>query len=357
VRAVVEVVEQKLGCSTVFFDEWFEYFLAGADADLKLERIYGEGCALAVVCVSERYGSKPWTRAEYGAIRARYMKAQESQDERARLGILPIRVGDGEVEGILFNTIAPDIRSKTPFEAAQLIIDRLRLVVGEGAAPVPDWPEQPPPLRWLMADYCEVRGAFEHLLTRTASFRFLPLRGPSEVGKTHITNQMLGNALEVPDLACGRFDFKGITDLDAEVRAFVQQLDVPLPRADLRLNERLGHILDELKRVRRPALLLFDTYEAAGEVRDWVEKQLLPSLIRATWLRVVIVGQHVPEPVGAIWEAVSSRPITLYPPPPEDWFFFGQQHDPEITLEFVRQAHRLCSGRVSTLADLCRPKR
>ena len=29
VRAIAEAVERELGQATVFFDEWFEYFLAG----------------------------------------------------------------------------------------------------------------------------------------------------------------------------------------------------------------------------------------------------------------------------------------------------------------------------------------
>ena len=125
---------------------------------------------------------------------------------------------------------------------------------------------------------------------------------------------MLANALRIPDLACGRFDFKGTTDMDAEVRAFVQDLGVPLPPADRQLNERLGHILGELKQRARPAFIVFDTYEAAGEAQDWVEKQLLPSLIRATWLRVVIAGQRVPEVAGAIWASVACRPAPACAP-------------------------------------------
>ena len=46
VRAVVEVVERELGSPNVFFDEWFEHYIAGGDADLKLQQIYGERCAL-----------------------------------------------------------------------------------------------------------------------------------------------------------------------------------------------------------------------------------------------------------------------------------------------------------------------
>jgi hypothetical protein len=360
VRAVVEVVEQELGAPNVFFDEWFEHYIAGGDADLKLQQIYVERCVLAVICISERYGGKPWTSAEYSAIRARYMMAQGSQHERDRLGILPIRVGDGEVDGILFNTIVPDIRQRTPPETAKLIIDRLHLILPnlrEDFPAGPKWPEHALPARWPMADHVDARLAFENLLTSKSSFRFLPVQGPSEVGKTRVTMQMFGNALHVPGLACGRFDFKGTTDMDSEVRSFVQQLGVPVPSNNLRLNQRFGEILDALRRRSWPALLIFDTYEAAGEARDWVEKQLLPGLIRTSCLRVVIAGQRVPEPAGAVWDAVSSSVISLQAPQADDWFGFSQQHKPAITLDFVRQAHHFCNGKPSVLAELLGPKR
>jgi len=49
VRAIAEAVEGRLGSGTVFLDEWFEHYLAGDDADLTLQDIYGRRCALAVV--------------------------------------------------------------------------------------------------------------------------------------------------------------------------------------------------------------------------------------------------------------------------------------------------------------------
>ena len=142
------------------------------------------------------------------------------------------------------------------------------------------WPELPMPLLWPMADHSHVREAFESLLQRNAPYRFLPIRGPSGTGKSHITRQMLANALRTPGLACGRFDFKGTTGIGDEVPSFVQDLEVPVPSANLQLNERLGHILMALRQRARPAFLVFDTYEAAGEAKHWVEKQLLPGLIR-----------------------------------------------------------------------------
>jgi hypothetical protein len=83
-----------------------------------------------------------------------------------------------------------------------------------------------------MADHNGVREAFACLLARDTTWRFLPILGPTETGKSHITNQMLANALRIDGLACGRFGFKGTTGMDAEVRAFVQDLGVPLPPAN-----------------------------------------------------------------------------------------------------------------------------
>lgn len=361
VRAIAEAVEKAIGSGNVFFDEWFEYYIAGQGADLKLQEIYGERCALAVVCVSERYGSKPWAQAEHEAIRARMMKSRGSADTREQAAVLPIRVGDGDVKGIPFNAVIPDVRDRTVDKTAELIVGRLRFIIPElriGRSPSLaglSWPEMQTPLLWPMADHRSVREAFAHLLDREASWRFLPIYGPTETGKSHITRQMLANALRMPSLACGRFDFKGTTGMDAEVRAFVQELGVPLPPANLQLNERLGHILDGLKQRSRPAFLVFDTYEAAGEAQDWVEKQLLPSLIRATWLRVVIAGQRVPESHGAVWASVARAPLQLVPPPTADWFEYSKHHRPGFTLADVETACRLASNKASLLAQLLGP--
>ena len=361
VRSIAEAVERKLGRGTVFLDEWFLHYIAGNDADLKLQKLYGEQCELAVVCVSKRYGDKPWTIAEHAAIRARQMKLQASKIKGDEHRMLPIRVGEGEIDGILFNAILIDGCGKSSDETAELIVDRLFLIIPNlqlEPAPLPadtSWLETPPLLDWPMADHCGVREAFGCLLTRNAHRRYLPIRGPSETGKSHITQQMLANALRIPNLPCGRFDFKGTTDMDAVVRAFVQNLDVPLPPAGCRLDERLARILATLKQRAQPALLIFDTYEAAGETRDWVEKELLPSLIRANWLRVIIAGQCVPPDAGAVWASTACATLQLVSPPPEDWLTFGRSHKPGITLDFVRQAHKYCSGKASLLAQLLGP--
>lgn len=131
VHSIAKAVEKELGLSTVFLDAWYEYFIAGHDGDLKLQRIYEEDCKLAVICVSENYGNKPWTKAEHAAIRARNMRAEQSIDGREKYGVLPIRVGDGDVPGIPFTTIVPDVRQKSIDDTAKLIIQRLKLICPE----------------------------------------------------------------------------------------------------------------------------------------------------------------------------------------------------------------------------------
>jgi hypothetical protein len=158
VRAIAAAVERRLGPSSVFFDEWFEFYIAGDDADVKLQRIYGAGCELAVVCVSATYGRKAWTRAEHRAIRSRLMLSHADEDPRQPDRVLPIRVGEGDVNGIPFNTIAPDVRERTPDQIAELIVDRLQFVMGaagpgtgvitaqgSGASAAPPAPRAPAP--------------------------------------------------------------------------------------------------------------------------------------------------------------------------------------------------------------------
>lgn len=209
-----------------------------------------------------------------------------------------------------------------------------------------------------MANHYEARDAFSKLLQHNAPWRYLSLRGPSEVGKTHITHQMLANALRLKNpsnLACGRFDFKGTSDVDAEMNIFIQNLNISLPFMSSRLNEQFSNIFSALKTNAKPALLIFDTYEAASrEAQNWVEKQLLPSIIRNSWLRIVIVGKHVPER-NVIWEDDASPILELFPPPPVDWFEYGKKYRADLTLELVEKGCLLARNRASLLAQLFGP--
>lgn len=128
VRSVAEAVEERLGYGKVFLDAWYEYYISGFEADLRLQNIYQKRTELVVSCISERYGNKQWTLAEFEAIRALKMQLSGSEAERDSLRILPLRVGEGDVRGIFVNVICPDIREKPVAQTAELIINRLRLI-------------------------------------------------------------------------------------------------------------------------------------------------------------------------------------------------------------------------------------
>jgi hypothetical protein len=208
------------------------------------------------------------------------------------------------------------------------------------------WPDRAPALSWPMADHSAVRDAFAQLITREAAVRYLSIQGPSETGKSHITKELLVNAMHIDGLACGRFDFKGMSDVESELSLLVDNLDVPIPPPASTLNQRLSGVLTSLRQRGRPALMIFDTFEQAGEAASWVD-QLLVDLIRAPYLRIVIAGQRVPER--------GRRTIRLTLPAPEDWHEYGRLHKPEIDLEFVRTAHECCRGKASVLAQLLGP--
>jgi len=135
VREIAEVVEQRLGWGTVFLDEWFEEALAGAAADLKLQKIYSDEADIVVFCASKEYDEKKWTIVEWDAIRARHMKLRAEPDRRAADRIVPIRVADGNVEGLLDNAIWVDTRQRSTKYIANLVVQRVRAFVQNAGKP------------------------------------------------------------------------------------------------------------------------------------------------------------------------------------------------------------------------------
>lgn len=129
VRQIAEETEQRLGWGTVFFDEWFEGQLAGTARDLKLQQIY-RTCEVIVVCASADYGGKKWPIVEWDSIRERHSNLRAARNNESDR-LFPLRVAEGEVEGLLDNAIWIDARQRTPGHIAELIFGRVRKFVPE----------------------------------------------------------------------------------------------------------------------------------------------------------------------------------------------------------------------------------
>jgi hypothetical protein len=229
--------------------------------------------------------------------------------------------------------------------------------IAPSAQTADDWPLKVPELSWVVADHDGVRSAFARLITSEPRARYLPIRGASGTGKSHITRQLLGNGLRCTDFACGRFDFKGIADAEAELQRFARDLNVSLLSRRTGTTGQLEHLLNALIARRRPALLIFDTFEESPPLDRWVKDSLLVALIRQKWLRVVIAGQNVPEPGGgAPWDAEASPTIVLTPPEAAHWFDFGKAFRPGLTPEKVKTAYELAAGNSALLHQLLGPQ-
>jgi hypothetical protein len=355
VAQVAAILAERFGEDHVLYDKYHEAEFARGDLALYLPPFYHDQSDLVVAVLCNDYETKEWPGLEWKAIYGLLKKRQEKEVMLCRFDRVK---GEGlyELAGFI------DLDDQTPTAVATLILQRL--AVNEGnpkdyytrdAPTGPDWPEVAPSLDWPVADHSEARRAFAQLITRAAPFRILPIHGSSETGKSHLSKQFLGNSFKIGDLTRGRFDFKGSSDMDAELRAFAERLKVKVPATGTGVSAQLANMFASLEATARPTLLIFDTFELAGEAERWVKENLLLSVISAPWLRVIIVGQRVPAPLGEPWAGASSPRIELRPPTAEEWFEYGQPHKPGLTLEFVRQVHELSRGKSSVLNQLFGP--
>jgi hypothetical protein len=145
VKEIADKLQARLGEGSVFYDNTYEHILAGNDSDLLLQDIYEKRSAMVIVGVSGDYARKQWTQVENRVIRALEMRLSASEDGNARLRILPLRVGDGDVPWIPDNAICPDARNRPVEQIVQLILDRLECIdtSGAGAGATADPPPAP----------------------------------------------------------------------------------------------------------------------------------------------------------------------------------------------------------------------
>ena len=318
VRSIAEAIEAKLGRSNVFFDEWFEHYIAGDNADLKLQKIYHKQCELAVVCVSERYGDKPWTQAEHEAIRARKMELSKCNSEKEKLRILPIRVGEGDIDGILFNAIVPDVRKKTISESADLVIDRLRLIVSDfdtkteaSSSPHMSWPIEPTTFEHDLADRTDEWPAVLRLLSADTSKRILMFEGKSGFSKSALLRvaKRYADSLKA---AIAYIDFKD-TNLLSE-SDFIKEIQLGLkkrlPEFAATKESSVLSLRDSLRQIDFPILIILDTYEKVTETKEFVERietKLLAEVEECKLLRFLIAGQKVPDSANTRWKSQAEK--------------------------------------------------
>lgn len=101
----------------VFYDMFYEVDLWGKDLYTHLSDIYHNKANYCVVFISKHY-KKPWTELERKSAQARALFNDEEY-------ILPAKFDDTEIPGILPTTGCIDLRSHTPIQFAEIIIEKV----------------------------------------------------------------------------------------------------------------------------------------------------------------------------------------------------------------------------------------
>jgi hypothetical protein len=102
----------------VFYDDFEKTNLWGKDLQAHLVKVYMHWARYAVVFVSASYRDKVWTRHELKAVLARAL------EERGEY-VLPVRLDDTKLEGLLPTIGYLDLRQSTPREVCIRICEKL----------------------------------------------------------------------------------------------------------------------------------------------------------------------------------------------------------------------------------------
>jgi hypothetical protein len=215
------------------------------------------------------------------------------------------------------------------------------------------WPGSPVSLEWPVANQRGALIAFRNLLSAGSQHRLLLIDAPSARGKTLLAREMYRTGRTIGNVRCGRLDFKGTTGMEIELEALATSLRVAR-QSGTDIIVQLSAIMGRLRESAEPTLLIFDTFESAGPAAGWIDRVLLEEAFHADWLRVVILGQRVPEIAGATWESVCAPRLTLALPDPDDWY--GLWHrlgaTNEITLSLLTDLHTAVKGSPAILASV-----
>jgi hypothetical protein len=224
-----------------------------------------------------------------------------------------------------------------PFENDDQLNQLIRWVagcLGRGNIELPTvrWPE-PLEFRPNLADRLKEWPAIVELLAGRSRERILLFEGPSGLGKSALVRQaaVYAKGLGVPvvqlDLKGGGLAVEGI------LGQFYLDLGQSLPEFSREGASKTVLLRKDLRGLRHPVLVIFDTYEGcAGNqpVVDWINQQFLIEVETALGLAVIVAGQRVPDHNGARWQDqarhFASKPITEI----EHWGPWVEQYYPEF---------------------------
>lgn len=145
--------------------------------------------------------------------------------------------------------------------------------------------------------------------------RILLFEGPSNCGKSELVRQCAAYAKQA-SVTVAKLDFKGaLKSAEDVLGALSVELAGLLPEFAGPGGPKLHVLRRELRELRRPVLLILDTYERArslSDLADWVEHQLLAEVNTAPTLLAILSGQQMPDVDQVPWRE-HAQPFKIGP--------------------------------------------
>jgi hypothetical protein len=254
-----------------------------------------------------------------------------SEADLFRQGLYDNKGQNDRIRLAFLHTVAPDLvpvrlrawHQFRPFDAAEELEQMIRWIadcLGLRNVQLPGvvWP---PPVAF-QADLANRNKkewpAIVDLLTGQSKERILLIEGGSGVGKSELIRQAKAYARKL-DMMVAHIDLKGgVSRIEDLLGTLSLGLEEQLPNFSREGASKTYLLRKDLRTMRQPLLLIFDTYEGAvnSAVADWLGQQLLPEVETSLGLAVIVAGQKVPDYSNSSWRELARHlvlePITEY---------------------------------------------
>jgi hypothetical protein len=127
VAAVAEHLAARLGWDRVLYDNYHAAEFARPDLDVYLQSLYRDESELIAVFLSADYERKEWCGLEWRVVRELIKKRQPES-------VMPLRFDMTEIPGLFSGDGYIWLANRPPEEAAELILQRLKIRKGKGKA-------------------------------------------------------------------------------------------------------------------------------------------------------------------------------------------------------------------------------
>jgi hypothetical protein len=282
------------------------------------DRASGSACVLIVAsrgwfAAYSGAGGEPggYGAASEAAVFRQYLYNTKNENERIRIVFLD---DDGCTVPDSLGPWHQFRLSSTDDRAQMLAWIQQRLQLDRPAAGGVRWPE---PVKFIpdIADRTHEWPLVANLLTGRARERILLIEASSPgLGKSTLVRCAASYAEQL-GLPVAHIDFKDAgVDTERVLGRFDLELGALLPQFS-RDPTKLHVLRKDLRALRRPVLLIFDSYEMAAAnkvLSDLVSGEILAEARRAPAVAVIVAGQVAPDATHADWRS-DSRRVCLEP--------------------------------------------